>query len=72
MQILRSDVALEDVLEVRGHAELDLEDGNGLKNMHSRMEAINGRLEILSHPGQGTKVYLRLLHNRVIGVQGKI
>ena len=54
------------------NAELDLEDGNGLKNMHSRMEAINGRLEILSHPGQGTKVYIRLLHNRVIGVQGII
>lgn len=45
-------------------------ESNGLQNMHRRMEEINGRLEIKSHPGQGTTVFLKLLHSRVIGGNG--
>jgi len=30
--------------------------GNGLKNMVQRLEAIGGRCDIRSQPGQGTKV----------------
>jgi signal transduction histidine kinase len=45
-------------------------EGNGLQNMRRRLEEIGGRLEIHSHPGQGTTVFLRLLHSRVIGGNG--
>jgi signal transduction histidine kinase len=45
--------------------------GNGLENMRCRLQAIGGRLEITSQPGQGTRVSLNvpreLLHGRVIG-----
>jgi len=45
-------------------------ESNGLQNMQRRMEEIDGRLEINSRPGQGTTVFLKLLHSRVIGGNG--
>ncbi len=45
-------------------------ESNGLQNMRRRMEEIGGRLEINSRPGQGTTVFLKLLHSRVIGMNG--
>lgn len=33
---------------------------DGLRNMRARMDAIGGRIEIQSHPGQGTRVALSL------------
>ncbi|HWY31233.1 MAG TPA: ATP-binding protein, partial [Candidatus Acidoferrum sp.] len=45
-------------------------ESNGLQNMRRRMEEIGGRLEVNSRPGHGTKVILKLLHNRVIGGNG--
>lgn len=44
--------------------------GNGLRNIQRRLEAVDGRREIISRPGQGTIVTLfvpqKLLHCRVI------
>ena len=42
-------------------------EGNGLSNMHRRLQEIGGQLEVRSRPGQGTTVILKLLHSRVIG-----
>lgn len=38
----------------------DDESGNGLANMQSRLEAIGGKTDLLSQPGQGTKVRFSL------------
>jgi ligand-binding sensor domain-containing protein/signal transduction histidine kinase len=38
----------------------ELESGNGLTNMQTRLEAIGGKADFVSQPGQGTKVRLRL------------
>lgn len=34
--------------------------GNGLKNMHNRARAIKGKLSIISQPGKGTTIRLRM------------
>jgi signal transduction histidine kinase len=47
-------------LEVRddgpGFDPASVHDGIGLQNMHDRLGAVDGRIEISSHPGQGTLV----------------
>lgn len=45
-------------------------ESNGLQNMRRRLEEIDGRLEIHTRLGQGTTVFLRILHSRVIGGNG--
>lgn len=35
--------------------------GNGIKNMHSRMTELGGTCQMESHPGRGTKITFRLL-----------
>ncbi len=63
----RKNVRLQ-VICTDGHLQITLSDdgpgfdvntapqGNGLKNMRSRAEAINGSLQIVSFPGKGTKI----------------
>jgi signal transduction histidine kinase len=37
--------------------------GHGLKNMAARARRLNGRLEIVSQPGQGTRIVFDLPRN---------
>jgi signal transduction histidine kinase len=49
--------------------------GNGLANMRRRLQDVGGTLEIISKPGAGTTVQLKLasvrLHGRVVGRAGE-
>jgi signal transduction histidine kinase len=49
-------------------------EGNGLPSMRKRLEEINGTLEIVSRPGAGSTVILKMprnrLHGRVVGKKG--
>ncbi len=50
----------------KGFDVTNYKQGRGLKNIRSRTERINGAINIISAPGNGTKIKLRFVVNKVL------